>query len=184
MCLNRAAMALVKAYRDAAPQMGVGVRLAENSTVVGDVELGDGVNLWYGSVLRGDVGKIVIGKNSNLQDLCCVHMTKHQSNAVLGDEVSVGHAAVVHGAIVEDGVLVGMGAVVMDNARIGEGSIVGAGALVTGGVVIPPRSLVVGRPGKVVRPLRDDEWEAGRKTCARYLELAAEHFEPFPAASR
>lgn len=171
-------MALIKAYREVLPRMGAGVRLAENSTIIGDVELGEGVNLWYGCVLRGDVGKIVIGKKSNLQDLCCVHMTKHKSDAILGEEVSVGHAAIVHGAIIEDGVLVGMGAVVMDNARIGEGSIVGAGALVTGGVVIPPRSLVIGRPAKVVRPLREDEWEAGRKTCARYLGLAEEHFEP------
>lgn len=168
--------ALVKPYKDIHPQIMDAVRLAENATVVGDVHLSSGVNIWYGAVVRGDVGRVVIGKNANLQDLCCVHMTKYRSDAILGEEVSVGHSAIVHGAIVEDGVLIGMGALVMDNARIGEESIVAAGALVTADVVIPPRSLVLGRPGKVVRPLSDEELLQGRRTARRYQGLAQDHF--------
>ncbi len=170
-------MALIKAFEGIAPVIGRDVRLAENATVVGDVELGDGLNIWYGAVVRGDVGRVRIGKNANLQDLCCVHMTKYKSDAILGQNVSLGHAAIVHGAIVEDGVLVGMGAIVMDNAVIGEGSIVGAGSLVTQGVKIPPRSLVLGRPGKVIRTLSDEEALSGTKTAERYQGLARSHFE-------
>ena len=170
---------LVKSYKDIAPIFGQGVRLAENATVVGDVVLGDGVNLWYGGVIRGDVGKVRIGNHANLQDLCCIHMTKYKSDAILGQSVSVGHSAIVHGAIVEDGVLIGMGAIIMDNARIGEQSIIGAGSLVTQGVVIPPRSLVMGRPAKVVRQLDEEEMLAGAKTAERYLGLAASQFEAF-----
>lgn len=165
--------ALVKAFEGMFPQMGSGVRLAENATVIGDVVLGDGVNVWYGGVIRADVGRVRIGRNANLQDLCCLHMTKYKSDAILGDEVSIGHSAIVHGAIIEDGVLVGMGAIIMDNARIGAQSIVGAGSLVTENVVIPPRSLVLGRPGKVIRPLSEDEILAGARTSERYLGLAA-----------
>lgn len=171
---------LVKAYEGFTPTFGSGVRLAENATVVGDVVLGDEVNLWYGGVIRADVGKVRIGKHANLQDLCCIHMTKYKSDAILGQNVSVGHSAIVHGAIVEDGVLVGMGAIIMDNARIGEQSIIGAGSLVTQGVVIPPRSLVMGRPAKVVRPLDTEEMLAGAKTAQRYLSLAASHFDVYP----
>lgn len=171
--------ALVKPFEGHTPVFGRGVRLAENATVVGDVVLGDGVNLWYGGVVRGDVGKVRIGRNANLQDLCCVHMTKYKSDAILGDDVSIGHGAIIHGAIVEDGVLVGMGAIVMDNARIGEQSIVGAGSLVTQDVVVPPRSLVMGRPARVVRPLKDEELLAGFKTAERYLGLARAQFAAY-----
>jgi carbonic anhydrase/acetyltransferase-like protein (isoleucine patch superfamily) len=172
-------MALVKPFEGFMPVIGQNVRLAENATIVGDVELGDGLNLWYGGVIRGDVGKVRIGKNANLQDLCCVHMTKYRSDAILGESVSVGHSAIIHGAVVEDGVLIGMGAIVMDNAVIGEQSIVGAGSLVTQGVTIPPRSLVMGRPARVIRPLDEEEVQAGRKTAERYLGLASSHFEVY-----
>jgi len=170
---------LVKAYLGVVPVFGARVRLAENSSVVGDVVFGDGVNLWYGAVVRGDVGKVRVGKDANLQDLCCIHMTKYKSDAILGQSVSVGHSAIVHGAIVEDGVLIGMGAIIMDNARIGEQSIVGAGSLVTQDVVIPPRSLVMGRPARVVRPLQDEETLAGANTATRYLGLAADQFPEY-----
>jgi gamma-carbonic anhydrase len=173
--------ALVKAFEGISPQIGSGVRLAENATVVGDVVLGEGVNVWYGSVIRADVGRVRVGRNANLQDLCCIHMTKYKSDSILGDDVSIGHAAIVHGAIIEEGVLVGMGAIVMDNARIGAQSIVGAGSLVTENVVIPPRSLVLGRPGRVVRTLTDVEILAGAHTSQRYLGLAAAQLPLYPA---
>jgi gamma-carbonic anhydrase len=170
---------LVKAFQEHFPQIGQQVYLAENSTIVGDVVLGDGVNVWYGAVVRGDVGKVRIGKYANLQDLCCIHMTKYRSDAILEENVSIGHSAIIHGAIVEYGVLIGMGAIIMDNARIGAQSIVGAGSLVTQDVIIPPRSLVLGRPAKVVRQLGEDEALAGIKTAERYQGLAVAQFSPF-----
>lgn len=167
--------ALVKAYRGISPRLGDGCFLADNATVVGDVELGGGVNVWYGAVLRGDVGKIRIAQGANIQDLACVHMTKNRSNAIIGESVSVGHGAIVHGAMIEPGALIGMGVILMDNARIGEECLIGAGALVTEGTVIPPRSLALGRPARVIRQLSAEEAQAGRRTAERYLGLAAEH---------
>jgi gamma-carbonic anhydrase len=171
-------MALIKSYREVAPKLGDAAYLAENATVIGDVRLGEESSVWYGAVLRGDVGRISIGKRSNVQDLACIHMTKRLSNAIVGDEVTIGHAALIHGAIIEDLCLIGMGAILLDNARIGRGSIVAAGTLVTGAVEIPPRSLVMGRPGKVVRELSDDELLELRHSADRYVRLAREHFGP------
>ena len=168
-------MALVKSYCGIAPQFGAACFLADNATVVGDVILGAGVNVWYGAVIRGDVGFVRIAEGANLQDLCCVHMTKHRSNAIIEEHASIGHAAIVHGAVVGAGALIGMGVILMDNARIGEESLVGAGSLVTEGTVIPPRSLALGRPARVIRSLTPEEAGAGRRTAERYLGLAEEH---------
>lgn len=168
-------MALILDFEGELPTIGQKVFLASNSTVVGKVEIGDETNIWYGCVLRADVGRITIGQRVNIQDLSCVHMTKYKSNAVIEDEASIGHGVIVHGAIVGAGALVGMGCVLMDNARIGEESIVGAGSLVTAETIIPPRSLAFGRPARVIRELGPEEIQAGRKTAARYLGLAAAH---------
>jgi len=167
-------MGLVKRYRQVAPRLGAGVWLAETAAVIGDVVLGEGTNVWYGSVIRGDVGAVVIGSRVNVQDLCCIHMTENLSSSIIEDEVSLGHGVIVHGARIETGALIGMGTIVMDNAVIGAESIVGAGSLVTAGTIIPPRVLALGRPARVVRPLRDDEVDAGRKTARKYVRLAAD----------
>lgn len=168
-------MALVKSYRGVVPQLGEGCFLAENATVIGDVTLGNGVNVWYGAVIRGDVGFVRVAQGANLQDLCCVHMTKHRSNTIIEEYASIGHSAIVHGAVVGAGALIGMGVILMDDVRIGEESLVGAGSLVTEGTVIPPRSLALGRPARVVRSLTVEEAGAGRRTAERYLHLAEEH---------
>lgn len=171
-------MAFIKPYRGIWPKLAEGAYAAENATLIGDIELEEGANVWYGAILRGDVGKIRVGKRTNIQDLACVHMTKRLSDAILGDDVTVGHAALIHGAIVEDLCLIGMGAILLDNAKIGAMSIIGAGSLVTGGTVIPPKSLVMGRPGKVVRTLSDGDIEALKHSSARYVRLSTEHFGP------
>lgn len=168
-------MPVVRSYAGIHPIIPASVWLAENATVVGDVELGEDVNIWYGAVVRGDVGKARIGARCNLQDLACVHMTTDISSAILEEDVTVGHGAIIHGAIVESGVLVGMGAILMDNARIGAESLVGAGALVPSGMVVPPRSLVLGSPARVVRELRDEEAAQGRKSAIKYVGLARLH---------
>lgn len=168
-------MALISPYRGVHPILD-GVLLAENATVVGDVEIGIDSSVWYGAVIRADVNKVRIGRATNIQDLSCIHMTGGLSDSILGDEVTVGHSVVIHGAIIEDGCLIGMGSIVMDNARIGEESIVGAGTLITGNTIIPPRSLVLGRPGKVVRVLSAEEAAQGRKSAKKYVGLAHEHW--------
>lgn len=165
-------MGLVKRYKDFAPTLGAGVWLAETAAVIGDVVLGPDTNVWYGTVIRGDVGAVRIGCRVNLQDLCCVHMTENVSSSIIDDDVSLGHGVIVHGARIERGALIGMGSILMDNAVVGEQTIVGAGSLVTAGTVLPPRVLALGRPARVVRPLRDDELEAGLKTARKYVRLA------------
>lgn len=144
------------ALGDKAPQVAESAWVAPNATLAGSVEVGPGASIWYGAVLRADNEPITIGARSNVQDNCAFHVDKGKP-VVLGEDVSVGHGAVIHGATVEDGVLVGMGAIIMNGAVVGAGSLVAAGALISEGVVIPPRSLVAGVPGKVRRELSDDE---------------------------
>jgi len=147
--------------------------IAENATVLGTVEIGEESGIWYNAVLRGDFNLIKIGDRCNVQDNCVVHVTEN-SPCILGNGVSLGHGAIVHGATIEDNVLVGMGAVVMDNAVIGANSIIAAGAVVSGGAVIPPNSLVVGVPGKVKKEL-PPEAAGGKKNADVYVELRRMH---------
>jgi carbonic anhydrase/acetyltransferase-like protein (isoleucine patch superfamily) len=157
------------------PKAAEGVFVADTARVIGDVELGEDVSVWYGSVLRGDVGSIRIGARSNVQDLSMLHMTTGISNTVIGEDVTIGHNVVIHGASIGDGALIGMGAILLDNCEIGAEALVAAGSVIASGVRIPPRTLVIGTPGKVVRELRDGEWQQGRVLAARYVELAKAH---------
>ncbi len=168
-------MALIRGYRGAEPLLARGAWLAENAAVIGDVEIGEDANIWYGCVVRGDVGRVRIGRGANLQDMSCVHMTEELSSGIIGDDVSIGHGVIIHGAVIEAGALIGMGSVLMDNVRIGEQSIVGAGSLLTANTVIPPRSMAFGRPARVVRPLSPEECLAGRQTARKYVRLARTH---------
>lgn len=165
-------MALILPMGDARPRIGRDVFVAPNATLIGDVELGDESSVWFGAVLRGDIGAIRIGPRSNIQDVACVHLTGGLSSAIIGADVTVGHGAVLHGCIVEDRCLIGMGAVVLDNARIGAGSLVGAGALVPPRMVVPPRSLVLGNPARVVREVTPEEAEMGVTGAMHYVENA------------
>jgi carbonic anhydrase/acetyltransferase-like protein (isoleucine patch superfamily) len=157
-----------------APQQAAGSWVAPGAVLVGDVRLGAEASVWYGCVLRADGGSITVGARSNIQDCCVAHADEH-GDVVLGEDVSVGHRAVLHGCVVEDRCLVGMGAVVLTGARIGTGSLVAAGAVVREGAVIPPGSLVAGVPGHVRRPLRDEEATRVRENARSYLDLLALH---------
>lgn len=168
-------MAVIRAHAGRAPRFGSDVFVADSASVVGAVEIGDLVSIWYGAVLRGDVGRIAIGARSNVQDNATVHMTHRTSDALIGCDVIIGHNAVVHGAIIEDEVLIGMHSVVMDNARVGAGSWVAAGSVVPPNLVVPPGVLVRGTPAKVVRELSPEERVWARDAAARYVELAREH---------
>jgi carbonic anhydrase/acetyltransferase-like protein (isoleucine patch superfamily) len=153
------------------------VFVADTATVVGAVEVADQVSIWYGAVLRGDVGRISIGARTNVQDNATIHMTHRQSDALIGSDVIIGHNAVVHGATVEDAALIGMQSVVLDNARIGAGSWVAAGSLVPPNLVVPPGVLVRGSPAKIVRELTLEERAWARDAASRYVELARQHRE-------
>lgn len=166
---------LVLPFEGCTPILEVGAWVAPGAVVVGDVTLGVDSSIWYGCVLRGDVNAIRIGKSSNVQDGAVLHVTRDRFNTLVGDEVTIGHRAVVHGCTVGDGALIGIGAIVLDGAVIGEAALVGAGAVVTPGQIVPPRSLVVGTPARVVRTLEDGEIRLQRERALHYVELARAH---------
>jgi gamma-carbonic anhydrase len=162
-------MALLLPHEGAVPRFGRDVFVAPNATLIGDVELSDNASVWFGAVLRGDVGAIRIGARSNVQDLCCVHATDGISMTRVGEDVTIGHGAILHGCIVEDGCLIGMGSIVLDNAVIGAGSLVAAGTLVPPRMIIPPRSLVRGSPAKVIREVTPEEGRLGLDGAIHYV---------------
>jgi len=164
--------ALVLPYEGKVAHFGDDVFLAPGAKIIGEVVLADRVSVWYNAVLRGDVHHIHIGPESNIQDGAVLHGQLAEWPVELGARVSVGHQATVHGAVLEDDVLIGIGARVLDGARVGRHSLVAAGAVVREGTVIPPRSLVVGVPGKVKRQLSDRELELIARTPKRYVDYA------------
>ena len=141
--------------------------IAPNATVVGDVTLGENVSIWYGAVLRGDHGAIVVGEGSNIQDNCIVH-----EKTFIGKNCTVGHGAIVHGCTIGDNTVVGMGSIVLTGAVIGENCVIGAGAVVTGKTNAPAGSVLLGSPAKVARALSEAEIESIRESMRDYLELA------------
>ena len=157
-------------------QIGDQVFIAENASVLGDVTIGDQASIWFGAVVRGDSDRIEIGQRSNVQDLCVLH-TDPGFPCCIGQDVTIGHAAVVHGATVEDGALIGIRAVILNGARIGKGAIVGAGAVVTEGTEIPAGHLAVGVPAKVIRELSPENLERLGRSSARYVAASAAYRE-------
>ena len=163
---------LIRPFHDCTPEIHPAARLAETAAVIGEVILAENVTVWYGAVLRGDVGPIRIGRGSNIQDNCTVPCAVDVP-PVVGENVVVGHGAILHSCTVGDGCLIGMGAILLDGCVIGEGSVIAAGALVPPGKSIPPRSLVMGVPGRVVRQVTEEEAAATLANAARYVELGA-----------
>jgi carbonic anhydrase/acetyltransferase-like protein (isoleucine patch superfamily) len=166
-------MAALIAYDGKAPRVAASVFLAEGSVVTGDVEIGEDSSLWFGTVVRGDVNPVHIGARTNLQDQTIVHVTAGKHPTVIGDDVTAGHRAVLHGCTVKDRSLIGIGAIVMDGAVVGPEAMVGAGALVPPGMIVPPGKLVLGSPARVVRDLTADELAFIRRTAERYVGYAA-----------
>ncbi|MBA3046145.1 MAG: gamma carbonic anhydrase family protein [Euryarchaeota archaeon] len=144
------------------------------AVIIGDVTISENCGIWPNAVVRGDESSVFIGKNSNIQDCCVIHVTTDTPTKI-GDNVSLGHGCVVHGATIGNDVIVGMKAVVLNRAVIGDGCVIAAGALVKEGAVIPPGSLVVGVPGKVVRESDAGLGEYARKNAATYVDLARRH---------
>ena len=152
------------------PRLGSRVLVADGAVLVGDVELGDDSSVFYNAVLRGDLAPIRVGRRTNIQDNVTVHVSTGVPT-VIGDEVTVGHNAVLHACTIDDNVMVGMGAIVMDGAHIKKNCIVGAGAIVTQGKEFPENSLVLGAPAHVVRELTTEEIEGVRGGVERYVEI-------------
>jgi carbonic anhydrase/acetyltransferase-like protein (isoleucine patch superfamily) len=153
------------------PTIGNGVFLAQTCAVIGDVVIGEESSIWYGTVVRGDVMPIRIGARTSIQDNAVIHVTSERFGTTIGNDCTVGHAAIIHACTVEDGCLIGMGSILLDGCRIGRGSLIGAGALVTPGTDIPPNSLVVGSPAKVKREVNAAEREQIRYGAFHYVEL-------------
>ena len=166
---------IIRAYKGKSPKIAPTAFIAEGVVIIGAVEIGEFASIWYNCVLRADVGYIRIGARSNVQDGSCLHMTSDLSHAVIGDEVTVGHNAIVHGATVHDGALIGMGSILLDNAVIGSESLIAAGTVIPPRMIVPPYSMVRGQPGRVVRELSPHERLEGRRGALHYVELAAEH---------
>jgi len=164
-------MALLVPFDGHTPHIDDDAWVAPNATLVGKVRVAADANVWFGAVLRGDIDEIVLGARSNLQDNAVIH-TEAGNPTIIGEDVSIGHGAIVHGCIVEDGCLIGMNATVLNGAVIGANTLVAAGALVLEGTVVPPRSLVAGVPAKVRRELSDDEVAGLLGNSARYVPRA------------
>jgi carbonic anhydrase/acetyltransferase-like protein (isoleucine patch superfamily) len=160
---------MIRSHQGKTPQIAASAYVDPAATIIGDVTLDEDASVWPGAVLRGDVHSIRLGKRTNMQDNSVLHGMKDLYSVLLGDDVTVGHGALLHGCTIESRCLIGMGAIILNNARIGAGSIVAAGTLIPEGTVIPPGSLVMGHPGKVRRALSAEEQAGIDAYSARYV---------------
>mgnify|MGYP001485932013 FL=1 len=156
------------------PQIHETAYIAEGAQVIGDVILKADSSIWYNTVCRADINRIVIGERTNIQDNSVIHLENDQGVLVEND-VTVGHNAIIHGCSIADGALIGMGAIIMNGAVIGKGAVIGAGAVVKEDMVIPDFSLVVGVPGKIVKTLSPETYDENVKWAAKYVKLANVH---------
>jgi len=165
---------MILTFASETPRVPESCFAAPNAVIVGNITLGENVSVWYGAVLRAEGDSITVGDNCNIQDGAVFHCDRGFS-IHLGKGVTVGHGAIVHGATVEDNVLIGMHATLLNGCRIGENSIVAAGALVKEGQIVPPNSLAVGVPARVIPYVTEERAEANRRTALHYVELGRRH---------
>jgi len=170
-------------FKDKKPLSGAEIFIAPDALISGDVRIGKDVTVLFGAIMRGDLEPIIIGEGTNIQDRVVVHTSVDRCAAEFGKGVTVGHSAIIHGAKVEDDSLIGMGATILDEAIIPRNSLVGAGALVTENKRFPEGHLIIGSPAKAVRPLREEEMEAIRKTAIRYQMVGGEYAKQLAAVS-
>src|SRR5438034_2772467 len=148
---------MIRPFRNVHPQIHPSAFIADSAQVIGDVHVGEQASVWFGTVARGDMFYIRIGARTNVQDNCVLHTRTGQLPTILEDHVTVGHSVTLHGCVVEHGALIGIGSIVLDDVRVGAQSLVAGGSLIAPGTIIPPRSLVMGMPARVKRPLTDEE---------------------------
>jgi carbonic anhydrase/acetyltransferase-like protein (isoleucine patch superfamily) len=168
---------MLRPYKGVHPRVHGTAFVDQSAQVIGDVEIGEASSVWMNVVMRGDVHWIRVGSRSNIQDGTVVHVMNRTHPTTIGDEVTIGHGAIVHGSTVRDRVLVGMGAILLNGVEIGEDSIVAAGTLLPEGTRVPPRSLVMGSPGKVRRELSDADVASIRDYAKRYVEYRLDYMQ-------
>jgi len=161
---------MIRSYKGILPQVPSSCYVDLSAQLIGDVTLGERSSVWMNAVLRGDVNSIRLGANSNVQDCAVLHGQRNIYPVIVGDWVTIGHNATVHGCVIEDAVLIGMGAVLLNGCRIGEGSIIAAGAVVPEGVIVPPRTMWAGVPAKQRRELTDEDHPRILKFAQDYLD--------------
>jgi carbonic anhydrase/acetyltransferase-like protein (isoleucine patch superfamily) len=166
---------MIRTYNGHTPRIPESCYIDPSAQVIGDVVLGEQASIWMNAVVRGDVHSIRIGARSNVQDCAVLHGMRHLYPVHVGEGVSIGHNATVHGCVIEDNCLIGIGARVLNHARIGEGSIIAAGTVIPEGLVIPPRSLVTGVPGKIRRQVLESDYELIRMYALNYLDYLAQY---------
>lgn len=162
-------------YKGKSPLIDESVFIADGAVIIGDVIIGKDSNIWFNSVIRGDVNYIKIGERTNIQDGCILHVTTVKYPLIIGDDVTVGHGAILHGAVIHSKCLIGMGAIVLDGAEVNPYSLVAAGSLVRQGFVVPEGTLVAGVPARVVRELTEDEKRMIEMSAIHYVELSKEY---------
>ncbi|MFB6258014.1 MAG: gamma carbonic anhydrase family protein [Flavobacteriales bacterium] len=170
-------MALIKTVREKTPELGEDNFLAENATLIGDIRSGSECSFWFNSIVRGDVNAIRLGDRVNVQDGAVIHCTYERTRTLIGNDVSIGHNAIVHGCEVRDLVLIGMGAIVMDDVRIGEGSVIAAGAVVTEGTEIDAGSVYAGVPAKKVKELDRETFKGEVQRIAKNYSFYASWYK-------
>ncbi|MBL8171845.1 MAG: gamma carbonic anhydrase family protein [Acidobacteria bacterium] len=163
-------------YKGKRPRIGQNVFIAPNATIIGDVELGDGVSIWYGVVIRGDEGRIVIGRGSNVQDNSVIHTTP-EIPTIIKEDVTIGHGALLEGCTIENGAVVGMGSIVLHQAVVGEQAMTAAGSVVTPGTIIPPRMLAAGSPATVKKELSGGALRSVEHSTKAYHHLNEEYLK-------
>ncbi len=171
---------MIRSYKSMVPVIPASCYIDPSAQVIGDVVLGDQASIWMNAVVRGDVHSIRIGARSNVQDCAVLHGMRHLYPVHVGEGVSIGHNATVHGCVVEDHCLIGIGAIVLNNARIGEGSIIAAGAVIPEGMVVPPRSMVAGVPGRIRRAITTEDYALIQMYAQNYLDYTAQYLCEMP----
>jgi carbonic anhydrase/acetyltransferase-like protein (isoleucine patch superfamily) len=168
---------MIRSFQGKSPQIAPSVWIDPTAVLIGDVTIGERSSIWPNAVLRGDVHKITIGEETNIQDGSVLHVEENLFSLTIGNRVTVGHSVCLHGCVVEDDSLIGIGAIVLNGARIGAGSVIAAGALVPEGMDIPPGSLAMGVPAKVRRSVSPEEQERFRLNAQHYVDLRAKYLD-------
>lgn len=171
---------MIKKYRGHGPNIHPSVFVAENAIIIGNVEIDENSSIWYGVTIRGDINRVRIGRDTNIQDQTVIHVDRAKEGTdygatIIGDRVTIGHRALLHACKIGNDCLIGMGAIILSGAEIGEGSIVGAGALVRENQKIPPRSLVVGLPATIKGGVSDERLNQIKESARHYMDLAWEY---------
>ncbi len=162
---------MIISFMENTPEVEKAAFIAENASVIGNVKLEENANIWFGAVLRADVAEIRVGKNTNVQDNAVIHVSIGKP-AIIGDNVTIGHSAIVHGATVGNNVLIGMGSIILDGAVIGDNCVIGAGAVVTSGTVVPDNTMMLGTPAKPVKEIPQEKAKGITMSAEGYVKLS------------